>query len=100
MFGHRNASGRGNFENLLAESFRTSGPPQSYPASSEMVDELWVDTKVHPSASEEHPVIQWPAQSPDPNPIEHLSAHPKRITVSHPEAPAGILGLSERVSKE
>jgi len=54
-FGHRNASGRGYFGNFLADGSRTSGPPQSSSVSSKMVDELWVDTKFHPPASEEHP---------------------------------------------
>jgi len=56
MFGHRNASGRDYLGNFLAESSRTSGPPQSSSAFSKMVDELWVNTKFHlPPASEEHP---------------------------------------------
>jgi len=54
-FEHRNASGRGNFGNFLADSFHTSGPPQSSSAPYKMVDQLWVDSKFHPPASEEHP---------------------------------------------
>jgi len=45
-------------------------------------------------------VMQWPAQSPDLNPIEHLWAHLKRSVGSYPELPGGVLELWDRVREE
>jgi hypothetical protein len=45
-------------------------------------------------------VLDWPAQSPDLNPIEHLWWELKRRLGSNPEAPTSMGELWERVEKE
>ena len=45
-------------------------------------------------------VLQWPTQSPDLNPIEHLWHHLKRRLWSYQTEPKGILELWERVQVE
>jgi transposase len=45
-------------------------------------------------------VLQWPAQSPDLNPIEHLWDHLKRCLNAYPTQPKGMLELWERVAVE
>lgn len=45
-------------------------------------------------------VLQWPPQSPDLNPIEHLWDHLKRRLNSYEESPKGINELWVRVEKE
>jgi hypothetical protein len=45
-------------------------------------------------------VLQWPAQSPDLNPIEHLWAYVKRKLGAYPTAPKGMLELWECFEKE
>ena len=45
-------------------------------------------------------VLDWPAQSPDLNPIEHLWFHLKRRLGVYPDAPKSMLELWERVQEE
>jgi hypothetical protein len=45
-------------------------------------------------------VLDWPAQSPDLNPIEHLWWHLKRRLNEYETEPNGIQELWERVEKE
>ena len=45
-------------------------------------------------------VLQWPAQSPDLNPIEHCWQHLKKKLGEYEHPPSGILELWERVQKE
>ena len=45
-------------------------------------------------------VMEWPAQSPDLNPIEHLWQHLKRKLGEYSIPPNGILELWERIEKE
>lgn len=47
-----------------------------------------------------HEVMVWPAQSPDLNPIEHLWSHLKKELAKHPEPPASIHELWERIEAE
>jgi transposase len=44
-------------------------------------------------------VMDWPAQSPDLNPIEHLWSHIKRELGKYEEPPKGIIELWSRVEK-
>ena len=45
-------------------------------------------------------VLEWPAQSPDLNPIEHLWDHLKRRLANYERMPSGINELWERVQVE
>ena len=45
-------------------------------------------------------VLEWPAQSPDLNPIEHLWAHLKRRLNEYGQPPKGMQELWERVEAE
>ena len=45
-------------------------------------------------------VMEWPSQSPDLNPIEHLWNHLKRRLKGYQNAPKGILELWERIEIE
>ncbi|KAJ1300837.1 hypothetical protein OPQ81_002477 [Rhizoctonia solani] len=45
-------------------------------------------------------VLEWPAHSPDLNPIEHLWTHLKRELSKYPDPPEGVLELWERVETE
>ncbi len=44
-------------------------------------------------------VLEWPAQSPDLNPIEHLWDHLKRKLAEYPTQPTGIMELWARVQE-
>ena len=46
------------------------------------------------------PVMEWPAQSPDLNPIEHLWHYLKRQLTKYTNPPTSIHELWERVEKE
>ena len=58
--------------------------------------------KVSKSQFKDHgiQVMEWPAQSPDLNPIEHLWFHLKKQLSDHKNPSSGILELWERVEKE
>ena len=45
-------------------------------------------------------LLDWPAQSPDLNPIEHLWDHLKRRLANHERVPTSIKELWERVQEE
>ena len=53
-----------------------------------------------PGSDHDFEVMQWPAQSPDLNPIEHLWSELKRRLSGYPEAPKGMTELWERVEVE
>lgn len=45
-------------------------------------------------------VLDWPSQSPDLNPIEHLWAHIKRQLHKYPSPPSGLHELWDRLAEE
>ena len=48
----------------------------------------------------EYQIMDWPAQSPDINPIEHIWHHLKRKLAGYEIPPKGILELWDKVEEE